>query len=271
MLTRVLFVVAIGLAVVLVRPAQAIEASGKAVAVEQDASASGPGGARTLVIDGPVFGGDAIKTNSVGHAQILFADNTKMVVGPNSQVKIDSFVFQGKSTASQFSIGALRGTFRFITGASAKNAYSITTPTATIGVRGTAFDGHIAQDGTTTIALWHGIVRLCDLAVPRRHCTDVSGTCTVIQLDPQHRFKRVNNVYERTNLLERTFPFAFRQGWLRTGFRVQSRGCSIHNFDPPANPAGPQRPDPGSVPEQSADHAANEQLAAPWAARRLRW
>ena len=216
-------------------PAAAIEASGKAVAVQQDAAISGPGGNRALAVNSAVFTGDAIKTNQRGTAQILFADDTKMVVGPNSQVTIDKFVFQGSSAARTFAIDALRGSFRFITGVSAKNAYTIKTPTATIGVRGTAFDGSVAKDGTTTIAMWHGTVRICDMARPRRHCAEISGACSVIQLGPQAPFKWVKNVYERTDLVDHTIPFAFRQGQLASAFRVSSSGCEVHDFDAPPN------------------------------------
>lgn len=237
MLMRSLILSTLALAAVAAAsPAAAIEASGHAVAVLRNTAANGPGGDRALKADGPIFTGDVIKTDRRGTAQILFADNTKMVVGPNSQLTIDSFVFSGPSKASTFAIGALRGSFRFITGASAKNAYSIETPNATIGVRGTRFDGHVAKDGTTTIAMWHGSVRICDKATPRRHCTELTGTCSVIQLDRKDRFNRVNNIYERTALLDRTVPFAFRQARLKREFRVASRGCEIRNVDPVIDP-----------------------------------
>jgi hypothetical protein len=229
-------------------PAAALEASGQVVAVIRDTSASGPAGDRALEAKGPVYSGDLIKTNGLGTAQILFADNTKMVVGPNSQVAVDDFVFSGSSKASTFAIDALRGSFRFITGASAKNVYSINTPTATIGVRGTAFDGHVAKDGTTTIAMWHGTVRLCDKATPRR-CTEISGTCSMVQLAPREDFNRVNDVYKRTDILDRLIPFAFRQAQLTSEFRVSSGGCAIRNVDPTPNPNShdnirPQAPPP---------------------------
>ncbi len=223
--------------------AMALEASGKAIAVLRNTAASGPGGDRPLVTQGAVYSGDVIKTDRRGTAQILFADNTKMVIGPNAQITVDQFVFQGKSTASAFSIDAVRGSFRFITGLSAKNAYSINTPTATLGVRGTAFDGHVAKDGTTTLAMWHGSVRICDKKQPRRHCTVVSGACSVIQVDPGTGFNWVKDVYKRTDLIAQRMPLAFRQQRLAAGFHVASRGCQIYNLD-----SGPQRGDDSPVP-----------------------
>src|SRR5690606_3659759 len=74
--------------------AMAAQPTGQAVAVVPSAAASGTGGARTLVVNGDVFTGDVIRTTDRGSAQVKFVDDTRLVVGPNSQVEIDSFVFQ---------------------------------------------------------------------------------------------------------------------------------------------------------------------------------
>jgi hypothetical protein len=213
-------------------PAAAADASGHVVSVRQQAKASGPAGTRTIDTQGPVFAGDVITTDRRGSAQLLFADQTKMVVGPNSQVTIDDFVLKGPGTASAVSINALRGSFRFITGVSAKNAYKINTPVATIGVRGTEFSGHVADDGTLTLAMWGGAVLLC----PGGVCQVVAGTCTLVVVAPGGGVERVNNVYRRTQLMEQRLPFAFRQGWLQSPFRVESRSCNVQNYDPVPDP-----------------------------------
>jgi hypothetical protein len=249
MLARLVIGSAIGLAAAATAmPAQAVEPSGTAVAVLRNTAANGPGGDRTLETQGPVFSGDVVKTDQRGTAQIVFADETRMVIGPESQVTIDKFVFHGPAKPGTFAINALRGSFRFITGVSAKNAYSIATPTATIGVRGTAFDGYVDKDGTTTLMMWHGTVHICDKGEPRRRCTDISGACTVIQLDPQKRFNWVNDIYKRTDLIDRDVPFAFRQGLLKSDFRVASAGCDVRELNPPnpnshggGPPPAPQR------------------------------
>jgi len=46
---------------------------------------------------------------------------------------------------------------RFTTGSLPKTAYQITTPTATIGVRGTILTITVAADGTTTVTVEEGI------------------------------------------------------------------------------------------------------------------
>ena len=117
-------------------PAAALEPSGHAVRVNPAVNATGPGGRRLIVLEGAVFMGDQIVANPNGLAQIRFIDNTRIVIGPNSRLTIDSFVFNPDNTAKKVTITAIKGTFRFISGNSPDGAYTIRTPTMTIGVRG---------------------------------------------------------------------------------------------------------------------------------------
>lgn len=109
---------------------------GIVLAVVQQSEADGRTGKRVLLQEAAVFSGDQIITGPTGEAQIKFRDDTKLVVGPNSTMVIDAFVFNADDSARQISINAVRGAFRFISGKSAKDAYTITTPTSTIGIRG---------------------------------------------------------------------------------------------------------------------------------------
>ncbi len=120
----------------LANPAAAMEPSGKAVKVDPAVNATGPGGRRMIELQGAVFVGDEIVASSEGLAQIIFIDNTRIVIGPNSRLTIDRFVFNADYTARDVTITALKGTFRFISGNSPDDAYTIKTPTMTIGVRG---------------------------------------------------------------------------------------------------------------------------------------
>src|SRR5437660_886951 len=94
-------------------PGQAADAVGKAEAVTPAASAGGGAGTRDLTVMDPVFMGDLVTTGKSGQVQLSFIDSTHMIVGPGSQLAIDKFVFQGKATAGQFSVNAVRGAFRF--------------------------------------------------------------------------------------------------------------------------------------------------------------
>ncbi|MEX0852778.1 MAG: FecR domain-containing protein [Bauldia sp.] len=216
-------------------PALAAEPAGEAVAVVQSAAAEGAVGSRLLAVDGPVFMGDLVTTDAAGQAQLRFRDDTRMVVGPNSSLTIDSFVVADPTTAKQLSINAVRGAFRFITGNSPKSAYTINTPVATIGVRGTRFDFSVLDDGTANLALYddgkRGAAYFCDKQLPRRHCTLVSAACTLVTLSPDNEFRWVKNVYERTAAMDDLFPLAFRQSGLDPEFRVASGACDIRDLE----------------------------------------
>ena len=85
------------------------------IAVVQAAHIDGKTGKLILQPASPVFSGDHIITDAVGLVQVKFRDDTKLVVGPNSMMIIDAFVFNNDNTARQVSINAVRGAFRFIT------------------------------------------------------------------------------------------------------------------------------------------------------------
>ena len=140
----------------------ALDASGTTVGVKPDAKAAGAGGRRIIKIKGPIYMGDVITTDRRGQVQIIFVDDTKFVVGANSKVTIDAFVFNANKTAQDVSISAVKGAFRFITGKSPKDNYSIRTPTMTIGVRGTAFDLAV-RPGESMVVVYEGQTNVCDI------------------------------------------------------------------------------------------------------------
>lgn len=124
-----------------------LEPSGTTVSVSADANASGPGGDRILNAPGDVFQGDTITTDSHGQTQIRFVDDTRFVIGPNSRITIDEFVFRPDGKATDVALNTLKGTFRFISGRSPHDVYAINTPTMTLGVRGTVLDIRVLTSG----------------------------------------------------------------------------------------------------------------------------
>src|SRR6185437_8641660 len=85
---------------------------------------------RTLVVGADIAMGDRVVTGSTGQVQIVFTDQTHLVVGPGSSLVIASYLLRGGGSARRFAIDALGGTFRFVTGQSDHSAYTISTPAA---------------------------------------------------------------------------------------------------------------------------------------------
>ncbi len=207
----------------------AAERSGTVVAVVPASQAVAAGEVRTLVVSAPVFTGDIIKTSAGGETQILLDDDTKLVVGPNSYMTVDEFVFDGSRRAKKVTLNAVRGAFRFITGSSRKEAYEIKTPTATIGVRGTEFDFTIDRRGELNLALFDGEASICR---PRTGCVTVSGVCNVVAADRRQPVRQLETL-ERLEALRTKFPYVASQATLRRDFQVNTSDCSVRRASLP--------------------------------------
>ena len=89
----------------------------------------------------PVNEGDTITSAKAASAQIKMQDGGFIAVRPDTRLKFDSFQFSGKEGEPENSFFSLfKGGFRAVTGLIGrihKEDYHITTPVATIGIRGT--------------------------------------------------------------------------------------------------------------------------------------
>ena len=102
-----------------------------------------------------IFSYDTIKTGN-GKVGIEFIDDTRVDVTQHSKLIIDEFVYDPNTNTGKLSLSAKLGTVRYASGQIAKNSATnvkITTPTATIGVRGTDFTMTIDEVGSSTIIL----------------------------------------------------------------------------------------------------------------------
>ena len=236
---RTICCVAFLVPVILCQQSAARDPSGTAVAVVQATEVTGEVGQRTLQKLDAVYMGDRIATESSGEAQIIFRDQTKLVVGPTSVVVVDSFVFNDDDSARAVGMSATKGVFRFITGVSQKQAYTLKTPTATIGVRGTAFDMYVAPNGETAIAMFEGEARVCNRLLGRLGaCVDLKAGCSIVVIGQDGRITRLNTLEERTQRLNSEFPYVFSQISLDPAFKVDVSACMVRwaSFDIDASP-----------------------------------
>ena len=104
---------------------------------------------RAAVLKARVSLGDQVQTANASMLQILLLDRSNFTVGSNARVTIDRFVYDPQRSASAVGASVAKGAFRFISGKSVKNMpgkTAITTPVASIGVRGTMFEGAVGPD-----------------------------------------------------------------------------------------------------------------------------
>lgn len=105
--------------------------------------------------------GDTVRTNADGRAQLRFTDGSYISLQPNTDFAINEYKYSGKPDGSERSFyGLVRGAMRTVTGAIGRvnrNAYRITTPTATVGIRGTGGVIAVLNTGATLVIGTSGI------------------------------------------------------------------------------------------------------------------
>ena len=100
-----------------------------------------------------IYFNDAVQTSSNSTLGITFNDSTTFNLSANSKIVIDNYVYEegGAKNAAVFDIA--KGTVAFVAAAVAKTGdMTITTPTATLGIRGTTGLVEVPEDGAATSA-----------------------------------------------------------------------------------------------------------------------
>lgn len=207
---------------------QAIAQTGEVVEVVQPARLYLDGKQTRLNVGDRVRVGDTVLTGEGAMAQIIFQDETKIVVGPNAQMKLDELIFRKGNTARKFAVNATRGTFRFLSGKSPSEAYTVRTPIATMGVRGTVFDFTIPTERNTDLLVHEGEVQFCRRG--RSRCAAVPMGCQTVRMD-HRRWNQPKTESERSQILNALFPFALEQENLRPAFRTNISACSESGSD----------------------------------------
>ena len=99
---------------------------------------------------------DEVLTKEDSALQILLLDRSTFTVGQNCRRTIDRFVYDPSTDSGQVSARVARGAFRFMSGRIGQqpppNA-SVATPSATIGIRGTFFEGVVGEDAVALAQL----------------------------------------------------------------------------------------------------------------------
>jgi len=108
-----------------------------------------------------VFQNETLASDTTGIGQFEFRDGTKLALGPGSSLVLDQFVYSGDTDKAKVVLNLTQGALRFITGNANHDAYQINTPTATIAVRGTAFDVYAKPDGEMAVAMINGAIEVC--------------------------------------------------------------------------------------------------------------
>lgn len=124
-------------------PAQAQQAAGKVERKKGVASRTAAAGTFDLALGTRVYVGDEIRTGPGARLQIRFDDESMMTLGESARITIDRLIYSPGGESSQ-ALAIAQGVFRFTSGqisALAPSNVTVTTPVATVGIRGTVFLG----------------------------------------------------------------------------------------------------------------------------------
>ena len=113
-----------------------------------------------LTVKSAIESGDSLRTDASGKVQIIFADNTTVTLGNNTVMDMQEFAMNEGDSAFKAHLG--QGIMRTITGAIVEQnpkGFSVTTPEATIGIRGTIWTG-MSRNGFTTVWLENSLKQL---------------------------------------------------------------------------------------------------------------
>ncbi len=101
------------------------------------------GGERSAAeLGAAVFQDDTLETGSDGALGVLFIDDSRLSIGPDTSLTIDEYVYEAGASEGAFLSRLARGTLLYVSGLIAKlspESANVETPVGTIGIRGTRF------------------------------------------------------------------------------------------------------------------------------------
>lgn len=211
-------------AIALAAPSLAADKVGEAVRIST--RVTGQGGA--LATGDAIYRDERIRSNASGVGAFVFEDGTKLAIGPNSNVVIDRYVYAGNSKVKRLTLGATKGTLRWISGKSGHKAYRIETPSGTLGVRGTAFDIYVAANGLTAVTLLNGAAEFCGA----RGCKTLNRRCQFIIARPGGEVTQPRGITRNIGISvpgTEAFPFLAGRAGLPRGFLAGSSCAGLRN------------------------------------------
>jgi hypothetical protein len=137
---------------------------------------------RILIVGTDVQANEVITTSSNARAHLIFLDGTSLTVGPDAELTVDKFVYDPDSKKGEMAINASKGVFRLIGGRISKtSAITVTTPSATMGIRGGIAGFQVTASSTTSALLFGNTLTVTaggvtqTITVPGLQVTAIAG------------------------------------------------------------------------------------------------
>ncbi|MEQ9488448.1 MAG: FecR domain-containing protein [Alphaproteobacteria bacterium] len=116
----------------------------------------------TLAEGDPLFQGDTIVSGPGAALGIIFVDKSTMSMASESRIVLDELIYDPATAQGSQLFNVVQGAFVFTSGAIGKNdpdSVGVTTPVATIGIRGTKYAVSVdSVDGASSVTIFEGAV-----------------------------------------------------------------------------------------------------------------
>jgi hypothetical protein len=118
---------------------------GEVKTVEGEVTIEGAGGARAAAPGAPLRQSDVVRTGPAGAVGMTFTDNSRISLGPSSELSLERYLFSGGRGA--FDARLNRGSMTAASGQIARNpeAMRVLIPSGVLGVRGTEFAVRVSE------------------------------------------------------------------------------------------------------------------------------
>ena len=184
--------------------------------------------------------GDTVLTGTTGRAQLRFTDGGLVSLYSDSEFTVARYVDSGDPAQDSFAVSLLRGGMRAITGLIGKRNpanYKLTTPTAVVGIRGSAYRAFYNPQGQLEVGGEQDEIEVCTQA----GCVGLKVGESVLVLSSD-RLAVYTNTQALLPLPTPTRPFA-------VGEQVRSGGsnASVFRTPEPVVPETPTPPDAGGT------------------------
>jgi len=131
-------------------PALAEDWAGTVKAVDGTVTLERDGKTLPVAVGDKVMPKDKLTTAKDSRVAVTLRDDTLISTGPRSQMAVAEFAFDPATQSGSVVVSVLRGVTAMVSGLVAKanaSAMRVTTPTATIGIRGTEFVVEVETTG----------------------------------------------------------------------------------------------------------------------------
>lgn len=251
-----------GLALVFMAAQSAAAPIGEATAAKNDVTGQLGPVAQRIAVGTNISSDETVRTGRSSSTELRFLDNSTLTIGAQSVVVLDRHIYDPNRGSVDTLVNLSKGALRFVSAGNRTRNATISTPVATIGIRGTALVITCTDEDTCATVIDDGRARICPVPSGTQVTRELRNACL-----------RGNKALLPCGFYDITAKDQQRRN-SEGNFMIVSRGCvfaapvnvdpSAFNFLQQQIAAGAPMPDPSII--SSTTFASAPTTAVPGAA-----